>query len=169
MLGSLTFGGIDTSRRIYNNVNFTLAHDENRDVLACLQSVTSSYANGTAVTLLSNSIWTFIDSTLPFIYLPLDSCRLFETNFGLSWDSTRQLYTLSSEHHQALLQSNPSFTFRIGNTLSGGEAVSLVLPYTSFDLTAKAPRMPQDTFYFPIRRATNATQYTIGRAFLQEA
>lgn len=38
-----------------------------------------------------------------------------------------------------------------------------------FDLEASYPIYPNATSYFPIRRAANDSQYTLGRAFLQEA
>ena len=33
----------------------------------------------------------------------------------------------------------------------------------------KPPLLEEDTPYFPIRRALNESQYTLGRTFLQEA
>jgi hypothetical protein len=47
--------------------------------------------------------------------------------------------------------------------------VNVVLPYSAFDQQATYPIYPNATNYFPIRRADNDTQYTIGRVFFQEA
>lgn len=169
VLGSLTFGGYDSSRIKPNNVSFWLANDVTRDIVVGLQSITSNYQNGSAIPLLPRSVWTFIDSTLPFIYLPLESCLLFERTLGLQWNNASQLYEVGDELHQSLLQSNPTFTFQLGNSLSGGSTVDIDLPYASFDLTAKDPFVPVQTRYFPLQRAANDSQLTLGRTFLQEA
>lgn len=71
--------------------------------------------------------------------------------------------------HAKLQQLNPTVIFRIGNTISGGEVVNIELPYLAFDLQASSPIYPSSKNYFPIRRANNDTQYTLGRTFLQEA
>ncbi len=71
--------------------------------------------------------------------------------------------------HQSLLASNPNFTFTIADSTHGGAPVDIVLPYASFDLEATFPYVPNNTRYFPIQRAANETQYTLGRTFLQEA
>lgn len=43
------------------------------------------------------------------------------------------------------------------------------LPYGAFDLQANSPFYSNATNYFPLRRAANSTQYTLGRTYLQEA
>ena len=47
--------------------------------------------------------------------------------------------------------------------------MDIVLPYASFDLLASYPRVLNATKYFPLKRAANESQYTLGRTFLQEA
>lgn len=67
---------------------------------------------------------------------------------------------------------NPTITFTIGSSTSGGPTVDIDLPYASFDLSVSYPWIDQDmptSRYFPLRRADNDTQYTLGRTFLQEA
>lgn len=44
-----------------------------------------------------------------------------------------------------------------------------MLPYGAFDLQASHPIYPNATNYFPLRRADNESQYTLGRVLLQEA
>lgn len=169
VFGSLTFGGYDLSRLIPNNVTFNLAPDVSRDLVVGLQSITSTAANGSTISLLPNSILTFIDSTLPYIWLPLEACQVFETAFGLKYNDTAHLYTVDDTLHQSLTARNPNFTFQIGNYRTGGPTVDIVLPYASFDLLVSYPRVLNATRYFPLKRAANDTQYTLGRTFLQEA
>lgn len=49
--------------------------------------------------------------------------------------------------------------------------MNITLPYASFDLqlTQFYPGINQTTQYFPLRRAANDNQYTLGRTFLQES
>jgi hypothetical protein len=64
---------------------------------------------------------------------------------------------------------NPSITFKLGYEIYGGQSINIVLPYAAFNLQASYPIYSNATNYFPIRRASNDTQYVIGRTFLQEA
>ena len=171
MLGSLSLGGYDSSRIIPNSVNFTLAPDVTRDIVVGLQSITATFENGTADTLLANSTWSFIDSTLPYLYLPLESCQLYEKTLGLTWNDTLQLYPIDDALHQKLVQSNFNFTFQLGNSLNQGPTVNINLPYTAFDLTGTYPFTMSELpiRYFPLKRAANDSQVTLGRTFLQEA
>ena len=79
------------------------------------------------------------------------------------------MYYVDEPLHQRLLKSNPTFTLKIANNKDTAPTVDIVLPYASFDLTMQPPLAVARTSYFPIRRAANETQYTLGRAFLQEA
>lgn len=168
-MGSLTFGGSDRSRYTPNNVSFDLALDVARDLVVGLQSVKSTYANGSSQALLPSPIMTFIDSTIPYIYLPVEACQTFERVLGLVWDPTNNLYLVDERLHQNLLNANPKFTFSIGNDKNSSPTVDIILPYASFDLVAEPPLLPNETSYFPLRRAANDSQYTLGRTFLQEA
>lgn len=112
---------------------------------------------------------TFIDSTIPYIYLPVDACKIFEVTFGLTWNKTTNSYPIDEALHQDLLNTNPQFTFKLANDKVGTSTVDINLPYAAFDQVMTRPQVPEDTLYFPIRRAMNDTQLTLGRVFLQEA
>src|SRR5207244_4162339 len=111
------------------------------------------------------------DSTLPYIWLPLDACRQFEATFNFVWNETIELYLINDTLHSHLTTLNPTFTFTLGNdkTAGSGEGINITLPYNSFDLTAYPPLVSNSTRYFPLKRAANDSQYTLGRVFLQEA
>jgi len=143
--------------------------DVSRDLTVELQSITMTSAQGTQAPLLSKAIFTFIDSTIPHIWLPLDACQKFEQAFGLTWNSTTELYLVNDTLHKKLLSQNASVTFTIGNQTSGGPSLEIILPYASFDLELDHPIVENKTRYFPLKRAANDTQYTLGRTFLQEA
>jgi hypothetical protein len=92
---------------------------------------------------------------------------LFENAFGLIWDNGTELYLVNDSLHNALLLQNSSVAFTLGNL--SGEKVNITLPYSAFDLTASSPLVPNTTHYFPLKRAANSSQYTLGRTFFQEA
>lgn len=129
-------------------------------------------SSGTSTSLLSDSIYSYIDSTVAEIWLPVDACQAFEKAFGLTFDETSELYLVSDDQHTSLLASNPNITFTITPyTKPSGQSVEITLPYAAFDQTAQPPYQGISTSsrYFPLRRAANDTQYTLGRTFLQEA
>jgi hypothetical protein len=70
---------------------------------------------------------------------------------------------------QLLLTTDPTVVVKLGNTIQGGQTIDVSIPYGAFDLTAQPPLVNTSTRYFALKRASNQTQYTLGRAFLQEA
>ncbi|KAK7953559.1 hypothetical protein PG996_014451 [Apiospora saccharicola] len=166
--GQLIFSGYDTSRFTENSVSFTMARDLTRDLVVVLQSV--SYSGGsTSDTLLSEPIDIFIDSTDPNLWLPTKACEAFEKAFGLTLDDASGMYLVNESHHTQLLDSDAQVTFRLSDVKNGGDTVRVVLPYAAFDLKAEYPLARESSYYFPLKRAANVTQYTLGRTFLQEA
>jgi hypothetical protein len=116
-------------------------------------------------------IYASIDSTISQIWLPLDACQAFEREFGLTWDSTYNLYLVNSSLHASLLARNAYVNFTIGTTAAGLQKTTISLPYAAFDMTAQSPYqgLADRSSYFPLRRAANSSQYTLGRTFMQEA
>lgn len=80
-----------------------------------------------------------------------------------------EVYWVNETLHQALLSMNPRITFIIGNSVIGDLSVDIALSYASFDLQAIPPAVKKASRLFPLRRAANNTQYTLGRTFMQEA
>lgn len=169
VFGSLTLGGYDTTRFRSNNLSFSFGADTSRDLLVNLQSITTDTVGTTP--LMASAIDVFIDSTVAEMWLPIDVCNAFAQRFNLTWREQAQVYKVSETAHAALLASNPSFTFTIGQ--SGGDkrsqTIDIVIPYAAFDLNLTFPIVANSTRYFPLKQAQNSSQYTLGRAFLQEA
>ena len=169
MDGSLVLGGYDASKFQPNNIDFIMASDISRDLVVGVQSITYSDSKHTDSSLLNDGFLTFIDATVPQIWLPKDSCTLFEDAFGITYNETVDRYLVNSTTHDSLLSQNASITFEIGNDVSAGPTVNITLPYAAFDLEIGYPHVTKNQSYFPLRRAANDTQYTLGRTFLQEA
>lgn len=168
VFGSLTLGGLDQSRFKPNNLTIAFGADFSRDLLLNLNSIT--YDTVGSSPLLASGIDVFIDSMVSELWLPTAVCQEFATRFNLTWNEQGQLYLVSSAAHTALLAQNPKFTFTLGQAGGGGPTVDIVLPYAAFDLNLTAPIVGNiSQRYFPLKQAQNSSQYTLGRAFLQEA
>ena len=185
---SLTLGGYDANRFTPHDVNFDLDSDQNptvaiNQITATAAPLSSSNAStgwnddSTNLLVMSQADLFTIDSTTPFLWLPEAVCLQFEKNLGLSYDEELELYTFpqNSSQHDTLVNWNISFTFTVADLPGSSKTVSLTVPYSAFDLQLSYPypplvqkNMTQNVDYFPVRKAKNSTQYTLGRAFLQE-
>lgn len=90
---------------------------------------------------------------------------------NITWNVTEELYLLEPWTYQALVAANPNFTFTLAN---GTSKVDITVPYAALDLNVVLPinrvvPRNQTQKYFPVKRSTDKSQYTLGRAFLQEA
>ncbi|CAG8953789.1 hypothetical protein HYFRA_00006681 [Hymenoscyphus fraxineus] len=163
--GSLTLGGYDNSRFTSSNLTLKMYDDVSRRFIVDLVSITST-ATTSSTSLLSQPISLNIDSTVPHLYLPQEVCERFEEAFGLVWEPDSNTYTVNATA-QTLL---PNFISNITFTLVGSQqdTLNITIPYSAFNTTVQT----NTTFgspKFPLKRAMNDTQYTLGRTFLQEA
>lgn len=170
---SLTLGGYDETI-MGDPMEFVFAGNNERDTLPAIQSIStpsSTDSSPVGTELLPNPIYAYLDATVAEIWLPLEACQVFENEFGLVYDNYTQLYLVNDSLHDSLLERDASITFTLGKGTEGGETVSVKLPYAAFDQTAKSPYqgLSNESYYFPLRRAANESQYTIGRTFFQEA
>ena len=148
-------------------MSFAFADNTYRDIVVGIQGISTEKSPDM---LPDGGILAFVDSSVPHIWLPPTACQAFEKAFGLTYDNDSERYIVSASTHNRLKNDNASITFTLGRTESGGDSLNIILPYESFDLTASWPEANvTGELYFPLRRAANATQYTLGRVFLQEA
>lgn len=169
--GSLTLGGYDSSRFTPSDITFPFNADDTRPLQVGVQKIIglNTLIYGGTANLLPTATFHLIDSTVPHIWLPDDAVDAFVQNFGLTYDNTTDLFLVNDTIHAQLINQQPTITFVLGTDTVGGDTQNIVLPYAAFDLQASWPYYENATNYFPIRRAANDTQYTIGRTFLQEA
>ncbi|MCJ1436363.1 hypothetical protein MMC27_005742 [Xylographa pallens] len=178
-LASLTFGGYDTSLFDPTFVSFDFGTDNTRDLSLYIQAIRYTDTIHVDVPLLPldpGPFLTLIDSTVSAIWLPLPACQAFEKAFGLIWNETYGYYFVDGALHDTLTASNPSISFTLANTANKGPTVNITLPYAAFDknlsygigLSNDLPSIDSQR-YFPLHRAANDTQYTLGKTFLQEA
>lgn len=172
-------GGFDRARyrvpsTTSSNLTFLFYSDIARDLLVGITSISTSNttSSSSSTQLLKDGIYALIDSTFPHLWLPESVCKAFEEAFGLSWNSTAELYLIDSKKHQELTKLNPVVTISLSPQAQGSSSentVSIEFPYSAFSLNSSWPHTPTPSYYFPLKRAENDTQYTLGRAFLQEA
>lgn len=185
---SLTLGGYDANRFQPHDVSFALGPLRTPEVALKAIKVSAKPGAGAkfdpgwpegSFSLLNPAdaaLYT-IDSSTPYLWLPESVCLQFEKALGITYDEDVQLYTFGNNllQHQNLVDSNLTFDFVIADGIGSSQMVSLSLPYMAFDLQLTYPfpglnatqNSPAKN-YFPLRKAANETQYTIGRCFLQE-
>ncbi|PVI06037.1 acid protease, partial [Periconia macrospinosa] len=168
--GQLILGGYDTSRfkPNANDLSFTFSTDPSRLLTVGVQSILASNTLKGSYSFSSSAHFSLVDSTVPHLWLPRDICDAFEAAFGLIYDPQKDLYRINATNHATLQSQNPEITLKLGNELQG-DSTNIKLPYSAFIQKASYPYYNQSTDYFPIRRAANDSQFTLGRTFLQEA
>ncbi|KAF1815902.1 acid protease, partial [Eremomyces bilateralis CBS 781.70] len=170
VLGNLVLGGYDSSRFNPSLLSFSFAEEDSRALTVGIQSIIASNTLLGVASFTPKGHLSVIDSTVPDIWLPRDACDLMAEAFGLTYDELTELYVINDTMRSKMQQLKPSITFKLGNTAyDNGNSTNIVLPYAAFDLQARWPYYKNPTNYFPIRRAANDSQYTLGRTFLQEA
>ena len=185
---SLVLGGFDANRFEPHSITFDLDPDQNpvvalNEIAVTAQPLPSSSVSvgwpSNPLKLLGSdeaNLFT-IDSSTPFLWLPEAVCLEFEKALGLTYDDAVQLYTFhsSSTRHKLLVDWNMTFHFGVSDLPGSSNSLSLSLPYEAFDLQLSYPypglnatQSSPPTNYFPLRKAANTKQYTLGRVFLQE-
>jgi hypothetical protein len=181
-------GGFDRNRFVPNNATFFLSPYEIPVVPLNTITVTAAPFSRSGLpaqlsspnTLLTPGIGNSfcIDSSTPYLWLPEAACDAFSKVLGLTYDETLQLYTYgnNTSTRQNLIDWNLTFTFNIADSPGSANSIDITLPFEAFDHKLFLPFPGLNTtfnqtslHYFPLRKAANNTQYTLGRVFLQEA
>jgi hypothetical protein len=157
----LIFGGYDRARFTPNDIVFQMSPDVGRELTVAVQSITTKMQEAAAsVELLPTRFIAALDSLEPNIWLPIDACTLFEETFGLQWNDTVGYYFINETLHESLLKQNPVINFTLGNAVSG-PGTNISIPYGAFDLQLSYPIVENVVRYFPLKRASFATQVSV--------
>lgn len=180
--GSLTLGGVDTSRFVANDLWFSLGEGYLPSIavnsLEVFASNRPQYWRANPLRLLSSdqaAVFT-IDSNTPFLWFPENVCDHIARVFNLTWNESAQIYTFAEGSSPQTLQDlDLQFTFQLGNSVDSSQNLALNISYDAFNLQLSYPfpglfesYTREKVNYFPMRRTNNSNQYTIGRSFLQE-
>lgn len=165
----MIFGGYDQKRFEENSITFPFDANDDRKPSLSIQSIVTQRAGDQPMGLLEAPVYTLLDFAEPQLWLPKSACDKFAEAFNLTYDETTDLYLIDAATRARHVSRNPTITFGLGQTAYPASLVNIVLPYSAFDQQASYPIYDNATNYFPIRRAYNDTQYTLGRTFFQEA
>jgi hypothetical protein len=163
VFGSLVLGGYDSARFEPNSLTFPFGADVSLDLQVAIQRIAVSGSNNA---LMSKPIISYISTLVPDIWLPSEACTDFLTAFSLSFNSTSNYFYVNNTMHKSNLANNPIVSFQVGPEASGS-STTIRLPYWNFYLATQNAN--SGTFRFPIRLASNDSQYILGRTFLQSA
>ncbi|KAI7084019.1 acid protease [Hortaea werneckii] len=170
-LASLTLGGFDDARSRNPRVSINMNPDTSRPLQVAVKNIIAENTlGGTGVSLLPEATYHFVDSTVPHLWLPDDAIALFVENFGLTYDNDTDLFLINDTMRDRMRELEPTVTFILGGSIIDDTetTLNLELPFAALDLQASFPFYQNATNYFPIRRARNDSQYTLGRTFFQE-
>ncbi|KAF2858919.1 acid protease, partial [Piedraia hortae CBS 480.64] len=172
MNGSLVLGGFDKSGLTSNYATVTISSPDTLPLrlydlvagptLTSLQQRLISHEDG---------ITAYIDSSVAQLWLPNKTCDAIAAAFNLTYYDSSNYYGVPDEGTESLsILQNATFTFTVGSVSDKtGNMVQIILPYSAFDYNLSFPIETSTVRYFPLRRALNDNQITLGRVFLQEA
>ncbi|KAL9027798.1 MAG: hypothetical protein Q9196_003731 [Gyalolechia fulgens] len=151
-----------------DGVPFNFSSQLERQLTVAIQGI--SVSNSMAESqLLTSAIFALVDSTVPHLWLPLSVCYAFEHAFGIEFDPVTSLYLVNDTQHEALMKQNAELSITLAPNTDGGSVIEIKLPYASLDLETGPPLVKSQSRYFPLRRAKDETQFTLGRVLLQES
>ncbi|KAF2126554.1 acid protease [Dothidotthia symphoricarpi CBS 119687] len=172
VLGNLVLGGYDKSRLTRQGTSISMANEKDNALIVDVISIMYEPDRDVEVNTLSFTQEAFkatIDSTLPYLMLPVNICDKFKEEFGLEYNNDTNLYTVNSTAHNSNIQKNATVSFKIADApMDSAEFATITLPYAAFDLQASFPIYEDARNYFPIKRSENNVNI-LGRTFLQEA
>lgn len=171
---SLTFGGYDAKRGdISKGLQVNMPNDL-KELVVYVKDISLGTTGGTTSVASTAQSW-FIDSTIPDMWLPEAACKSFEDAFGLVYNTTYEKYFVDPSLHDDLVRRNASVTFTLSASADDTQTTQIFFPYAALNLTAKWPLIGGSEYtaetlqYFPLKRASDPSQFFLGRAFLQEA
>ncbi|KAK9419874.1 hypothetical protein SUNI508_06880 [Seiridium unicorne] len=183
MAGSLYFGGYDQNRIVGEVLTLGGTGDISNELTLNDISIqvidgsspfdfgdsqTGLLAEGNS-SLSSAGLKTRIDGCSPYLSLPSSTCEAITAHLPVTLNEDLGLYlwnTDDAKYSQIVNSASAlNFTF-IGS--SNTDIVSIAVPFRHLNLTLDAPLVSSKTQYFPCYTG-HSGQYTLGRAFLQDA
>ncbi|GAP86299.1 putative aspartic-type endopeptidase [Rosellinia necatrix] len=179
MPGSLYFGGYDRNRIIGDIL--TEADDYTKAI--SLQDIAITVVDGSSpwdfeskdgllatnnASISAAGIKVSVDGCSPYLTLPKSTCDAIASHLPVTYNKNLGLYIWQEDDpkYSQIVSSASSldFTFLAG---SNTKHVTISVPFRHLNLTLSEPLVDSDQQYFPCY--TGSTQYTLGRAFLQDA
>ena len=117
---------------------------------------------------ISTSIPITMNPGAPYMYLPNSTCQAMVQDLPVTYNSTFGLYLWNTQDPKyASIINSPTYLSLIFRDST--DNLTIKVPFQLLNLTLDAPFVSQKTPYFPCQPPNNATDYSLGRAFLQAA
>lgn len=167
--GSLVLGGYDLNCILGKLATFAFRRNSNA-LFVTVSAIAIDYqpGSGKSQAATTKSFEAILDSTLPYLFLPRETCDELEKMLNLRYDDATNLYLLSPKNLTINKAAIENLRFQInGDTEGNGIVISF--PYLAFESNASWTwGWDGDQPIFPLRR-TNSTTAVLGRVFFQEA
>ena len=182
--GSLVFGGYDRAR-VIGDVNTASSQDGNGNMFMNLLDISIGVARGGSpfpfqeksgllrhIQNNTQTIQTRPNPTVPYLYLPENTCRTIAAHLPVTYLPSLDLYAWNTDSPQyTAIVSSPAylaFIFQRGEALDN---LTIRVPFALLNLTLTPPLVNTATPYFPCKSFAppKSPHYHLGRAFLQAA
>lgn len=172
-MGSIVLGGYDLSRIEGLPAQFTLnSNATTGELLVNVFSIAIKRTSATAwITSPPPAFSAIVESTLPYLFLPKETCDWLAAMLDLEYDEPSGLYTINETSVSYNLGNRTTFSITLdsSNSTTVDSGIGIKLPYDAFNANASWTWGLNDTQrIFPMRRAPSETA-VLGRVFFQEA
>jgi hypothetical protein len=188
--GSLVFGGYDMAR-VIGDISTSTSQDGNGNMFINLLDISIGVAKGGSPFpfqeksgLLRNlenntqTIKTRPNPTVPYLYLPENTCKTIAAYLPVTYLPSLDLYTWNTDSpkYEEIVSSPAFLAFTFQRTGAQGD-LTVNVPFSLLNLTLTSPLVSSPTPYFPCKsfipkKPSDSLQqgdYHLGRAFLQAA
>jgi hypothetical protein len=109
-----------------------------------------------------------IDPTLPYLYLPRDTCDAMAAELPVTFNEGLGLYfwNTDDESYQKITSSPAYMSFTFEKDSTNTQNITIKVPFQLLKLTLQEPLVEHNTTYFPCYPSDS---FVLGRAFLQAA
>ena len=168
--GSLYFGGYDESRILGNVASFDGETARLADIVLGPSGVGPPFKN-TGSGFLSKPQDALLDASVPYMYLPAETCASIANTLPVSFNTSLGLYIWNTQDraYHDIVTSLSYLSFRFTDNTQ--KDLDIRVPFALLNLTLESPLVAQPTAYFPCSPLATGGNETVrlGRAFLQAA
>ncbi|KAJ5383483.1 hypothetical protein N7517_001394 [Penicillium concentricum] len=166
--GSLILGGVDDTRHL-GNLRISL---EDIGIGVATGDSPFDFENKSGLFKWGNSVSSRakrveIDPTLPYLYLPKETCDTLAAELPVTFNEDLGLYFWNTdESYEKMTSSLAYISFTFEKDATNTQNITIKVPFQLLKLTLQEPLVEHNTTYFPCYPSDS---FVLGRAFLQAA
>ncbi|EER27812.1 hypothetical protein D8B26_006080 [Coccidioides posadasii str. Silveira] len=179
-VGSLVFGGYDKGRIIGPYTTSAETTFRLLDIGIGVQTGGSPFPFKKKDNLLvtgtssDDHVTVYPDATLPYMFLPAQTCEEIVKHLPVEWDSELSYYLWKTDDplYKSITSSPAYLSFTFPPASGAEDNVVIKVPFALLNLTLESPITESPKIYFPcypFSLTENDDNYHLGRAFLQAA